>query len=184
MILVQKLMILSARSLNMEARVYACTSPELDPSLSRSEAMLDHFEQLKSRGFSFDVNTQDDNGRFRGDNYANYKLVEILLSDFDKVERGNFVSSIDLYCKRIFSKYFGEINLEMESYVQALASSFDFFIDLNYVGMEIFEFKSESKELDSKRHAHYSLWEHFKSYILFFNKGEPKDFVYIQIGFD
>lgn len=184
MILAQKFMILSARSLCMEARIYACINPDLNLSLSRSEVMLDHFEKLKSRGFSFDVNTQDDEGRFRGDNYANYRLEDILLSDFHKIERGDFVSSIDLYCKGIFRKYFGEINSEMESYVQALVSSCDFFMDLDNVSMEIFEFKSESKELDSKRHSYYSLWEHFKSYILFFNKGEPNEFVYVQIGFD
>jgi hypothetical protein len=184
MMITTKGMILTARPMLVETRFYECINPTLKPSSTTSEVKFRNFALLKERGFSFDHNTFDEKGVFKGDNYGNYLLEQITLFDFEKIENEYFISKLDSHLRKIFQKYFDNIDSEKESYIRTVITSSDLFIDFTVESLEIFELNTNSPELNLKRHKYYTLWEHFKSYIFFFNRGSNNNFVYLQIGFD
>lgn len=184
MITASKKLILTARDLFIEARFYECQHITVNSTTTRENAKNVIFDSLKQKGFSFDNNSFDENGKFRGDNYGNYELEKITLFDFRKVKPNQFITEIEKYLSIIFLKYSNQIGRQQNDFIKTVTTSCNLFIDFNLNDIEIFELDIENSELELKRHKHYSLWEHFKSYIIFFSQGESNSFTYIEFGFD
>lgn len=184
MIPTSKRLILTARDLCIEARLYECFYTDYSSGKTVVELKQSIFNLLKKNGFSFDINTFDENGKFRGDNYGNYELEKIVLSDFQKIETNLFIKELENYLENIFFQYQDSPNNEKKYFIETVASSCNLFIDFTAKNIEVFGFAIDNAEMDLKKHKHYSLWEHFKSYIIFFSKGSNNSFTYLQIGFD
>jgi hypothetical protein len=169
----------TARALAVETRIYECINTSLNNKNSIIDSIKLNFEILKKRGFSFVPETFDENNNFRGDNYGNYRLSDIKLSDFSKIKEKSINENITQYLEALFGK--DDLNREQLNYVNVINSALLFFVTDS-----TFAYELNVKELDKsdKRHKHYSLWEHFKSYIIFCNNNRRENFVYIEIGFD
>jgi hypothetical protein len=184
MIATSKRLILTARNLCIEARFYECLYADNSSGKTVVELKQSIFNLLKQNGFSFDSSTFDENGKFRGDNYGNYELEKITMADFQKIEADVFVKELKYYLENLFLQYQDLPDNEKRDFIKTVVASCDLFIDFTAKNIEVFEFAIDNPEMGLKRHKHYSLWEHFKSYIIFFSKGSNNSFTYLQIGFD
>lgn len=184
MITASKRLLLTARDFFMEVRFYECRLTNVSGEIAKEDAKKRIFDSLKKRGFSFDHNFLDETGVFRGDNYGNYELGKIVLSDFKEIKPNEFIAEIEKYLSSIFLKYFEQIDRQKNDFIKTVTTSCNLFIDFSLKDIEILEFAIENSALESKRHKFYSLWEYFKSYIVFFSHGGNDSFTYIEFGYD
>jgi hypothetical protein len=150
--------------------------------LKSDHEIIDYiFEKLKYAGFNFDYTTKDETGKIKGDNYGNYYLPRITLADFMLINPHEVLQNIETYIQGLLKRnadwYYqhrGEI------FANKILTLIEYCVKSPKY---CFELLVDTEKFPEKKHPVYTLYEHFKSFILFFNDDNKENVVYIEIGY-